>query len=132
MSEQRNPYKGSPLRPWVRLNLVAADGTTKEIEALADTGSPCALIVSSQVMRDCNLGLAPGMSTNFGALDGGWLRIRIPGTGLDQVLLAYASDGVVQSVQDSHSDFQSLAGLPLLMLLEYGGDGDAFWVRATS
>lgn len=80
MFEQRNPYKGNPLRPRIRLTHVAADGTTQEIEALADTGNPCALIGGSQVLRDCNLGVAPGMSTNFGPLDGGWLSSNLGGT----------------------------------------------------
>ncbi len=114
----------------MRLLLVAADGTTKELEALADTGNPCALIVGTQVMREFNLGLAPRMSTNFGPLDGGWLRVQIPEIGFDADLLAYGSDGVIQAVQDSHLDFLGLAGLSLLKLLEYGGNRDSFWVRA--
>lgn len=92
MREQRNFYKGSPLRPWVRLVLVAADGETKEIEALADTGNPCALIVGQALLLQFNVGLAPGMSTNFGALDGGWLRIQIPDFAFDEELLAYPAE----------------------------------------
>lgn len=130
MPEQRNLYKGSPLRPWVRLVLVAADGTTREIEALADTGNPCALIVGQAVLRQFNLGLTPGMSTNFGPMDGGWLRVQIPNLPLDEDVLAYGSDAVLQAVQASHIDFAALAGLPLLSMLEYGGNRDSFWMRS--
>ena len=132
MVEQLNAYKGNPLRPWVRLTLVTADGPTREIDALADTGNPCALIVSREAMNECNLGLAPGMSTNFGPLEGGWLRVQIPEIELDTILLAYSSNAVVESVQESHADFQALAGLPLLKLLEYGGNRDSFWVRSAT
>jgi hypothetical protein len=130
MAEQRNLYKGSPLRPWIRLDLVAADGTTREIEVLADTGNPCALIVGTLVMRQFNLGMAPGMSSNFGPLDGGWLRTQMPEIGFDENVLAYSSDAVVQAAQASHADFSGLAGLPLLKMLQYGGDRDSFWIRA--
>jgi hypothetical protein len=111
------------------LVLVAANGATREIEALADTGNPCALIVGARVLEQFNLGIIPGMSTNFGQLDGGWLRIQIPDIGIDQVILAYGCDAVVQAAADSHVDFAGLAGLPLLQLVEYGGNRDSFWVR---
>ena len=50
VSEQSNPYKGTPPRPWVRIQLIAPDGTSRETDLLADTGSPCALIVSCSTM----------------------------------------------------------------------------------
>lgn len=58
--EQWNPYKGSPLRPWLRLRLCASDGSMEELELLADTGNPCAII--------CRL-VAYG-----GDADGFWIR----------------------------------------------------------
>jgi hypothetical protein len=128
MSEQRNIYKGSPLRPWIRLLLVGGDDSTQEVHALADTGNPCALIVGQALLRKFNLGLAPGMSTNFGALDGAWLRLRIPELDFDEVVLAYGSDDVFAAVQASHRDFQGLAGLPLLRKFEFGGNTDCFWI----
>ena len=130
MPEQRNFYKGAPPRPWIRLVLVTADGERREIEALADTGNPCALIVSPQAIAQFNLGLAPGMESNFGPLEGAWLRVQIPEIGFDNVVLAYASEAVVNAARDSHPDFEGLAGLPLLKMVEYGGDGDSFWVRS--
>jgi hypothetical protein len=129
MREQRNLYKGEPLRPWLQLVLVAADGATHELEALADTGNPCALVVGAKVMEQFNLGLTPGMSTNFGRLEGGWLRVQIPEVDFDSDVLAYGSEAVVEAVQESDHDFGALAGLPLLKLMEYGGDGESFWVR---
>ena len=129
MPEQRNSYKGLPPRPWVRLTLIAASGAQREIDALADTGNPCAFIVSPEVMRQFNQGTAPGMNTNFGALDGGWLRVQIPETGFDEAVLAYASETVVHAAADSHADFEALAGLPLLKMMVYGGDRNSFWIR---
>lgn len=131
MPEQRNSYKGSPLRPAVRLVLNAADGTTREVEALADTGNPCALIIGQALLSQFNLGIAPGMNTNFGAMDGAWLRVQIPGLEFDETVLGYGSDAVFHAAQASHSDFVGLVGLPLLRMLEYGGNNTEFWVRST-
>ncbi len=129
MSEQRNLYRGSPLRPWLRLTLVAADGATREIDVVADTGNPCALIVDQDVLDRFNLGLLPGMNTNFGPLQGGWLRIQIVDLGFDEDVLCYGSDTVAQAARDSDPDLVGVAGLPLLSMMEYGGDGHSFWIR---
>ena len=47
----------------------------------------------------------------------------------DQLVLGYASDGVVQMAQLSSPDFGGLIGLPLLQMMQYGGDANEFWVR---
>ena len=57
--EQRNPYKGAPPRPWVRVLLAARDGTNHEVDLLADTGNPCAIIVSQALMASLKLRAAP-------------------------------------------------------------------------
>jgi len=129
MPEQRNAYQGSPPRPWIRLVVRDADGGSYEVSVLADTGNPCALIVGSKVLAQFNLGLAPGMNTNFGPLDGGWLRVQISDLAFDENVLAYGSDAVVEAAQASHCAFSGLAGLPLLRMLEYGGNRDHFWLR---
>ena len=129
MPEQRNSYKGSPLRPWLRLTVVAADGRTKSIEGLADTGNPCGLIVSRPLLEGFNCGVAPGLQTNFGPLNGGWLHRQIVEAGFDEEVLCYASDTVIEATQSSHADFEGLAGLPLLKTFEYGGDNNHFWIR---
>ncbi len=67
--------------------------------------------------------------SNFGWLEGGWLRLAMPELGLDQDLLGYASDDVVTATQASCPDFAGLAGLAFLRLVEYGGDADEFWIR---
>jgi hypothetical protein len=131
MSEQRNPYKGTPARPWIRLVLVGADGQKHVLQALADTGNPCALVVSSAVLDAFNLGRIPGMDTNFGHFDGGWLRVQVPEIGFDEDILAYSCEEVAEAVRASHEDFGGLAGLPLLKSVEYGGNRDSFWLRAT-
>jgi hypothetical protein len=127
--EQRNPYKGTPPRPWVRLQLVAPDGTIQELELLADTGNPLPLLVSRGFMSRLKHGSAPDVTTNFGLLEGGWLRVALPDLALDRTLVGYASDAVVSATKASSPDFEGLAGLPLLRLLEYGGDANWFWLR---
>ena len=122
-------YKGTPPRPWIRLELITPDGETRVLEAVADTGNPLSLIVSSALMFDCcHLG-GPGTDTNFGRLDGGFLRVRIPETGVDAMIFGYASDQVTDAIQDSSPNFEGLVGLPLLRRLEFGGNADHFWVR---
>jgi len=128
--EQRNPYKGSPARPWIRLRFQALDGTTHEVEFLADTGNPYALIISQASMAKLKQGDAPDVSTNFGLLIGGWLHAQTPELGLDHDLVGYASDAVVGATKASSPDFEGLAGLPMLRMMEYGGDADWFWVRS--
>jgi hypothetical protein len=129
MFEQRNPYKGTPLRPWVRLFLLADNGRRQEIDAFADTGNPCALIISERLFEEFNLGLAPGMDSNFGRLQGGWLRVQIANMSFDEDLLGYGNDEVIKAARGSHPDFEALAGLPLLRTMEYGGDRENFWIR---
>ena len=129
MPEQRNLYQGSPLRPWVRVVLVSAEGLSKQLELLADTGNPCALIVSADMMREFNLGVTTGLHTNFGVLDGGWLRVQIPELPVDEDVLGYGSDAVVEAAKSSHAAFAALVGLPLLRMMQYGGDSETFWVR---
>jgi hypothetical protein len=128
-SEQRNPYKGSPPRPWVRLRLAAPDGTPHEVELLADTGNPCGIIISQAAMANVKLQAAPDINSNFGLLEGGWVHLTMPELGLDQDLVDYACDAVVSAAKVSSPDFEGLAGLPFLRLLEYGGDADWFWIR---
>jgi hypothetical protein len=96
---------------------------------LADTGNPCALIEAKDILGHFNLGLVPGMNTNFGPLEGGWMRVRAPAVGFDEDLIAYGSDAVAEAAAASHSDLEALAGLPLLRKFEYGGDAEFFWLR---
>jgi len=127
--EQRNPYKGISPRAWVRVQLLALDGSTEEVELLADTGNPFALIIGSiQMARVIRRGVLP-VNTNFGRMDGGWVRVMIPDVGFDEEVLGYASDRVVNTAQRDSPDFEGLVGLPLLRMLEYGGDADWFWIR---
>lgn len=113
----------------MRVELIAPDGQTRSLEAVADTGNPLPLIVSLAVMAGfCHL-RGPGTDTNFGRLDGGFLQVRIPETGVDAMVFGYASDQVTDAIQANSHDFAALVGLPLLRKLEYGGDADRFWVR---
>ena len=119
---------GQPPRPWFRLELIALDGQARELELVADTGSPFAVIVDTAVMDQFRLRAGPGAETNFGKIVGGFVRVRIPNTGMDSVVLGHAGNPVVNAVQASSPSFDGVAGLPLLRLVKYGGDADGFWV----
>lgn len=127
--EQRNPYKGVPPRAWLRVELLGPDGSSKKVDLLADTGSPCAVIVGASRLDLMNLIPGLGVATNFGPMVGGHLRVRIPEVGFDEYLMAYSSDKVVQTTQASSPDFEGLIGLPALRMLNYGGDASSFWVQ---
>lgn len=99
------------------------------MQLLADTGNPCALIIGSDAMRRSKRRDAPDMASNLGPLTGGWLQVLISEIAFDRHLLGYASDSVVAAARGSSPDLAGLAGLPLLRMLEYGGDANAFWVR---
>ncbi|MFO0966040.1 MAG: hypothetical protein U0793_10710 [Gemmataceae bacterium] len=72
------------------------------------------------------------MNTNFGELQGGWVHVQMPELGIDSEIIGYASDTVVSSTQASSPDFAGLAGLALVRLLEYGGNADCFWLKASA
>jgi hypothetical protein len=131
-NEQRNPYKGSPLRPWLRLQFIAADQSPHEFECVADTGNPFSVILSRAQMALLKRVDGPDASTNFGQLTGGWIRVFMPELGLTGDILAFASDSVVNATQGSHADFQGLVGLPLLRRMVFGGDVNSFWIRPAS
>lgn len=127
---QRNIYKGSRSRCWLRLRFAASDGSLHERELLADTGSPCAVILGTADFALMVRSPAPGVNTNFGQLRGGWLELAMPELDLTTGLRGFGSDHVFQAVQSDSADFAGLVGLPLLRMLEYGGDDSAFWVRS--
>jgi hypothetical protein len=127
--EQRNPYKGTPERPWARVCLLDPGGAARELELLVDTGAPCAIILSQTDMAALRHAAAPDVTTNFGLLEGGWLHVAMADLGLDLDLVGYSSDAIVAAARASSPDFQGLVGLPFLRKLEYGGDADWFWLR---
>lgn len=128
VSEQRNAYKGDPPRAWIRVRLLGRDGSAVTVELIADTGSPCSLIVGDDAVLRLKLAAATGMSTNFDELNGGWLRVEIPEVQFDGHVIGYGSDAVAEAAARSHTDFSGVAGLPLLRMLSFGGDDNDFWI----
>ncbi len=126
---QRSVYKGTPPRPWIRVELIGPDGQARVLEAVADTGNPLPIIVSPAVMSAFGHLSGPGTETNFGHFDGGFLQVRIPETSVDATILGYTSGHVVEAIQGSSPAFEALVGLPLLRRLEFGGNSDSFWIR---
>jgi hypothetical protein len=129
---QQNPYKGAKPRCWVRVRFVTPDGSLHERDLVADTGSACAVILGETDLALLLRSAAAGVNSNFGPLTGAWLEVSMPELGLNRQILGYGSDQVLQAVQHDSIDFAGLAGLPLLRMVEYGGDATAFWVRCTS
>ncbi len=126
---QHNPYKGRPPRPWVRVRLLAADGTFREVELIVDTGSPFPLVVSEALLMAVSFKESADVDANFGFMAGGWFRLVIPEVSLNCEIHGYGCDNVFAGARESHSDFGGLMGLPALRLIEYGGDADGFWIR---
>ena len=129
LPDQCNPYQGDPPRPWIVLRLAAVDGSTHEFKLIADTGNPYAFVIGEDQLAKLTFGSGTALDTNFGLLQGAWFLLAMPELGLDLLQLGYASDDVVISTKQSHPDFEGLAGLPLLRLLEYGGNASEFWIR---
>lgn len=128
VSEQRNPYKGDPPRPWIRVQLVGPAGNAVTVELIADIGSPCSVIIAESPLLNLRLAGATGMVTNFGQLKGGWLRVAIPEIQFDAHVIGYGGDAVAHAAARSDLAFSGVGGLPLLRLLAFGGDNDEFWI----
>ena len=71
----------------------------------------------------------PSADTNFGPLEGAWFKVAMPELGLTEKIFGCGSDEVAAGAKSNHPDFEGLAGLPLLRLLEYGGNANEFWIR---
>jgi hypothetical protein len=130
--EQRNTYRGEPARAWLRVQLISPGDQIHELELLVDTGNPCAVIIGAATMQSLRWRDSGSAKSNFGALEGGWLRVAIPELGFDVRTLGYANDSVVNVVRRSDPEFAGLIGLPLLRMLEYGGNDGWFWVRPSA
>jgi hypothetical protein len=126
---QQNPYKGANPRCWIRLRFVAADSSLHERELVADTGSPCAIILGQIDLALLLRGAAASANSNFGQLTGGWVELGMPEFGLSNLVLGYGSDQLLQAVRQDSPNFAGVAGLPLLRMVEYGGDLASFWIR---
>jgi len=126
---QSNPYKGARPRCWIRIRLVGLDGSTYERDMLADSGSPCAVILGADDLNLLSHGTAARANTNFGRMAGGWLRLAMPEFALTDLVRGFGSNEVLKAVQTDCPDFCGLVGLPLLRMLEYGGNRTSFWIR---
>ena len=127
--EQRNPYLGVTPRAWLRLRFLDPNNTPVELTLVADTGSPYAVIVDPTILHQ--LARMPGapVSSNFGPLTGGWVRMAMPDFGIDQDILCYGSPTIGLAVAADDPSFQGLVGLPVLQLAEDGGNATDFWFR---
>lgn len=130
--ERRHIYKGEPPRAWLRLQLISANDRIHELDFLVDTGNPCVLIINMETMHSLQWRESNSAESNFGSLEGGWLRVAIPELAFDAKTLGYANDSIVNVVKRSDPDFAGLVGLPFLRMVEYGGDSGWFWIRPST
>ena len=126
---QRNPYKGSLSRAWIRLRFSEPSGALWEGEFLADTGCAHEVVVGLSVLARLRRRAAMNVNTNFGWLVGAWLELSMPELGLVCPLVGFGNDRIVAGARASSPDFEGLVGLPFLRLIEYGGDANWFWIR---
>lgn len=125
---QTNAYKGVPPRAWLQVQLVTPDGEQVDLELLADTGNPFAVIVPDRTLTEFKHRDGPSAETNFGPLRGGLLCVSVPELRESVMLIGYGSDAVAEAARSSHPDLAGLIGLPLLRKLGYGGDEHHFWI----
>lgn len=114
------------------LRLIALDGSARELKLAVDTGSPFMLIISPEPASALNHGKAVRIDTNFGMLDGAWFQLSMPEFEVFETVCGYESEEVVESIKASDPALDGLVGLPVLRLLEYGGNADEFWIRPRS
>jgi hypothetical protein len=132
MPEQRNPYKGNPVRSWLRLGFRGRDGTAISVELLADTGSPQSALLRPDLFDQLVTRYTRTIRTNFGDMTGGWVQLYTPEIGLVEVVEAFRSEQAARTAAKSHPAFAGVVGLPILRLGEYGGNADVFWIREPS
>ncbi|NLX99870.1 MAG: hypothetical protein GXY83_27550 [Rhodopirellula sp.] len=88
-SQQRNIYRGEPARAWVRVQLIGTNGRSREVDLLVDTGNPCAIIIDKATMHSLRWRASLSADSNFGPLEGSWLRIAILEFAFDVKTLGY-------------------------------------------
>jgi hypothetical protein len=82
---------------WVSMRFTGPDGQVTQLQLIADTGSPCTVVIGAAAMELLRRGRLENRSSNFGELEGGWLLLSMPELGLDQFVPGYASDNACQS-----------------------------------
>ncbi len=132
MSEQRNSYKGRPPRAWLTLRLLDRAGEPLDLELLADTGASQGIVVQQELFERLVIRKTRNIDTNFGVMQGGWIRLHSTELGLVELVEAFGCDEMAKSAMRSSLDFSGVVGLPVLRLMEYGGNDDSFWIRTPS
>jgi hypothetical protein len=128
--EQKNPYKGSPPRPWVTVVFEKANENEKvKKHLIVDTGGIAAIRISRSLLHKIELEPADIQKTNFGLAEGSWVWVEIPELGFRKKMIAYGLDTIVTAAKQSHPDFDGSVGLPFLREFEYGGNEKEFWIR---
>jgi hypothetical protein len=126
---QRNAYEGMPARACMVLRMTTPSGDVRDFKLVVDTACPVSFILGPDEVAEFSFGVAAPVNTNFGMLQGEWFLLAMPELKLDALMVGYASEQAAYAVRLDHSEFAGIAGLPLLRLLEYGGNHSEFWIR---
>lgn len=126
---QENPYRGDPPRPWLDVRFVARDGSIREHALVVDTGSPAHVIIGPDLLAAVTWRGGVPMGSNFGDMESGDVHVIVSEIEDEHEVLAYSSLRVLDAVRRDDPGFGGLIGLPLLRLMEYGGNAHRFWVR---
>ncbi len=129
---QLREYRGFPQRAWMRIRLQSLEDEIVEMDAMIDTGCPYSIVLDDRLFERFMHRYIKSVESNFGLLAGGWLRAIVPGTRLNADVVGYGSSTILRLLHASDRRFEGLIGLPLLRMLEYGGDATRFWIRDSS
>ena len=128
--EQRNRYRGRSPTPWVSVRFARVDGRGYlERDLAVDTGDPQTARISSRDLALAQVTQGPIARTNFGHAVGGWVLMSVPEIELEQLVLVFATDELVEVVRQISPDFAGQVGMRFLRGLEYGGNDREFWIR---
>ena len=130
MAEQRNPYHRG--RSWLQLGFKDVEGIVHNLKLVADTGSAGGIILRPDWFLKLRHERTEIRDSNFGPMVSGWLRLYQPDIELVEFVRGYGSEKAAAIAAKSDLEFMGVVGLPVLRLMEYGGDYDSFWIRTPS
>ena len=125
--EQRNSFQGHPPRAWIVFRLADRNGETREFKLIVDTACPVSFVLSPEDLHDFSFGISSPMTSNLGILQAEWFHLAMPELGLECLMVGFISEQM-ELMRRDHPEFAGLVGLPFLRQLEFGGNGEEFWI----
>jgi hypothetical protein len=132
MGQQCWPDKG--IRAWVTVTLESppkSKGHRKRIvkKLVADLGCPFEMIVDAQTLKSVKWRGSADQSSNYGWLQGAFVRVVIPALEFAEEMPAYSNPRIVRLMREE--GFDGLVGKPFLDRFHWGnGDGGEFCLES--